>query len=101
MIPEVSDVMQDEAFISDALKIIAGERNGLTRDDRDALRKGALVIEEVMKSFGQVYFRLQETEGQLIATRERLREANSALATSNVFPSLSARGAGVWIGFNG
>jgi hypothetical protein len=74
MIADIAATMQDEAFISDALKIIAGERNGLTKDDRDALRKGALVIEEVSKSYGLVYFRLQETEAQLTATRERLRE---------------------------
>jgi hypothetical protein len=74
MAAPLADVMQDEAFISDALKIIAGEQNGLTKDDRAALRKGALVIEEVMKSFGLVYFKLQETEAQLTAARERLRE---------------------------
>lgn len=74
MIAEISQVMQDEALLADVLKIIAGEPNGLTKDDRDSLRKSALLLDEVLKSYGTVLTSLYETQARLVAAEERLRE---------------------------
>jgi len=91
MIAEIASVMQEEAVLADELKIIAGEPNGLKDKDREALRKSAGWLDEALASYARVYFRWQETEVQLVAARERLREANAALAKSNVFPTVSAK----------
>lgn len=101
MIPEIADAMQDEAFLVDELKIIAGEAMGLTSKDRESLRQSAALLGETVTLYGRVYFRLKEVEGQLIAAQERLREANAALAKSNVFPATSASMKGVWVAYNG
>jgi hypothetical protein len=101
MISEVQDVMEEESLLVDELKIIAGERNGLTSKDREFIRKGAVLLDETMTVYGRVYFRLVETQAQLSAAQDRLREANALLAKSNVFVPLTASMNGVWIGFNG
>jgi len=90
MIADIAQVMQDESLLADELKIIAGERNGLTEKDRVSIRHSALLLDETLKSYGLVFFRLKETEAQLTAAQERLREANLALAKSNIFPTLAA-----------
>lgn len=101
MTPEIFQVAQDEPLLADELKIIAGERNGLTARDRESLRKSAALIDETLTIYGRVYFRLQEVEAQLTAAQERLREANMALTKSNVFPTVSASMKGVWVSFGG
>lgn len=92
MIDEVARVWQDEALLADELKIIAGEQNGLKQKDRESLRNSALIIEEMMKFYGRAAAQLSTSEAARLAVSERLREANAALAKSNVFPTLSASG---------
>lgn len=101
MIPEIAAVAQDQPLLADELKIIAGERNGLTAKDRESIRNGALLIDEIMKSYGIVLSRLNEREAELVAAKERLREVNTALTKSNVFPVISAGVQSLWVGYNG
>lgn len=91
MIAEMIAVHQDEALLSDQLRIIAGEAKGLTANDRESLRKSAFVLEEALRMYSSANSSLQDTKARLAAVEDRLREANLALAKSHVFPTISAR----------
>jgi hypothetical protein len=87
---EIQALIREESLISDELRIIASDAH-LCPADRASLVNGAAMIERMLQNYSAVHAALMETQRQLIATQERLIEANRMLSTGLVFPTISAR----------
>ena len=85
-------ILAEESLVSDELRIIAKDARGLRSDERQSIRDAAGLMEYMLTNYGLLSFRLSETEQRLIATAERLREANATLQANALFPVIVASG---------
>ena len=96
---QIRSVITEEALLSDQLRIIAGERNGLRAEDRETLRTSAVLIEDMLARYQSMWDEIIKGQAQLAAVSERLHETDTRLRKMEtqvpqarmMFPTISAQ----------
>ena len=86
--PEMLKAVQDEALLSDQLRIIAGERkNKLSDAEREWLRQSAYLIEDMMAKYQSMHDSIAQANHLAKAAQERALHYQAELRQRGWFPS--------------